>query len=649
MRSVLSIILYFPLAMSAHGWDVQVDVARMAGVEVKQLNVHRSGDQVRIAAGMVVVADAQFTQQRVAWDCTLSGDWGQGMLCDGKVSAGTPSWQGSLRLEHSQQQTTAALRVGKTRLDWQAPTGGPGRLTAQKLPLAWLQPRLTEAWADLASISGSADADLTLGGNASRLSGTLALNDVNFDSRLGDIAGAGLSLAGKLDIGLGKYPKVLWKVARPVGQILLGAVYFELPASDSLLEINAAVDDKGAWQLPMLAWRDADGLEFKAAAHRSEPDHLDVRIIQMSAELAPVSKRYLGTALATAGFEGLDLQGRVSASGRFIDGAWQAFDVDLQNVRIADPAERIQVGDLDAELRMDAIAAVNTLQWKQARIYRIPLGDSSVRWHWTPERLLLAEPLSLAMLGGTLRLPSLERRRVDGHSDWRGAIELDQLDVLNLTTALDLPHFSGSLSGRLPGFHFREGGFTAEGDIEFKVFDGQMRVSGFSSERTFGVAPTLGADIAFDNLDLKQLSSVLDFGEIAGWLDGEIKGLRMLDWAPMAFDARLRTDSKYPGRRRISQRAVQGLSSVGGGGSVMSSPIMRLVDSFGYAEIGLNCRLVDNVCEMGGLDRSGAGYTILRGAGLPRLTVVGHQRKVDWPVLLSRLQAVSSGQAPVIE
>jgi hypothetical protein len=108
MRSVLSIILYFPLAMSAHGWDVQVDVARMAGVEVKQLNVHRSGDQVRIAAGMVVVADAQFTQQRVAWDCTLSGDWGQGMLCDGKVSAGTPSWQGSLRLEHSQQQTTAA-------------------------------------------------------------------------------------------------------------------------------------------------------------------------------------------------------------------------------------------------------------------------------------------------------------------------------------------------------------------------------------------------------------------------------------------------------------------------------------------------------------------------------------------------------------
>jgi hypothetical protein len=38
------------------------------------------------------------------------------------------------------------------------------------------------------------------------------------------------------------------------------------------------------------------------------------------------------------------------------------------------------------------------------------------------------------------------------------------------------------------------------------------------------------------------------------------------------------------------------------------------------------------------------------GAGLPRLTVVGHNRLVDWPVLVERLAAVAGGDVdPVIQ
>jgi hypothetical protein len=653
MRVLLSIFLLFVLSAPARAWQLHVGRASVSGIEVQALALDLSGGKLHLTARNISAPALEFTQNQIDWQCLLTDTPDQGTGCAGKIRAGTPRWQGSLSVAQSAQAGRVELRVGASRIDWQSPAvaadGVSGQLRLQEIPLAWLQQRMVQAWPELASISGSADAQVTVSQNAERLRGTLALKDVGFDSQLGDIAGAGLAMQGALDIALGASTQVRLQLAKPRGQLLLGPVYFELPAGDSALEIVAAQNDKGSWQLPMLAWRDGEGLDFKAAAHFTDSDALDVRIIELIAELAPLSRRYLGSALATAGFEGLQLAGRAQASGRFVDGAWQSFEIHLQEAAISDPGERIQVGRIDGDLRMDAIAAENRLQWQQARVYSIPLGDGSARWNWSPERLWLAQPLSLALLGGSLRIPTLERSRVDGRADWRGAIELERLDVLNLTTALDWPHFSGELSGRLPGFHFREGGFTAEGDIEFKVFDGQMRVSGFNSERTFGVAPSLGADISFDNLDLKQLSSVLDFGEIAGWLDGEVKGLRMLDWAPVAFDARLRTDADYPGKRRISQRAVQGLSSVGGGGSAMNSPMMRLVDSFGYNEIGLNCRLVDNVCEMGGLDREGTGYTILRGAGLPRLTVVGHQRKVDWPVLLSRLQAVSSGQAPVID
>jgi hypothetical protein len=64
------------------------------------------------------------------------------------------------------------------------------------------------------------------------------------------------------------------------------------------------------------------------------------------------------------------------------------------------------------------------------------------------------------------------------------------------------------------------------------------------------------------------------------------------------------------------------------------------------------------VCHMGGIEPlpADAGtppdaddYTIVEGSGLPRITIVGHRRRVDWPVLVRRLQAAMQGQAPVIQ
>jgi hypothetical protein len=33
------------------------------------------------------------------------------------------------------------------------------------------------------------------------------------------------------------------------------------------------------------------------------------------------------------------------------------------------------------------------------------------------------------------------------------------------------------------------------------------------------------------------------------------------------------------------------------------------------------------------------GYVILEGRGLPRLDIIGHQRRVDWPRLVAQLRA----------
>ena len=48
--------------------------------------------------------------------------------------------------------------------------------------------------------------------------------------------------------------------------------------------------------------------------------------------------------------------------------------------------------------------------------------------------------------------------------------------------------------------------------------------------------------------------------------------------------------------------------------------------------------------------RSAPGFTIVEGSGLPRLTVVGYNRLVDWPTLLERLTAAGKGEvSPVVQ
>ena len=101
---------------------------------------------------------------------------------------------------------------------------------------------------------------------------------------------------------------------------------------------------------------------------------------------------------------------------------------------------------------------------------------------------------------------------------------------------------------------------------------------------------------------------------------------------------------------RISQKAVNNLTSVGGGGIAggLQGTVLKLFKTFGYRRIGLSCTLKGDVCSMGGLGPTKDGYTIVEGSGLPRLTVVGHQREVDWPTLVRRLKAATQGDGPVV-
>ena len=211
---------------------------------------------------------------------------------------------------------------------------------------------------------------------------------------------------------------------------------------------------------------------------------------------------------------------------------------------------------------------------------------------------------------------------------------------------------NGESRGVAPSELYANERIDFDGGLSMQLFDGQVAFSSLALERPFGSAPSLSADIALDDLDQLPLTEVLGFGSISGRLDGRIRGLRLVDWTPVAFDARFITDEKPGVKQRISQRAVQNISSVGDASFVTSlqGQLIGLFDDFGYRRIGIGCRLANEVCSMSGLHSANNAFTIVEGAGIPRLSVVGFNRQVDWPTLVERLTAVGSGEVkPVFE
>ena len=222
------------------------------------------------------------------------------------------------------------------------------------------------------------------------------------------------------------------------------------------------------------------------------------------------------------------------------------------------------------------------LRWRSSRIYGLDFGASTLPFDSHDGELVFREPVVVPAMGGsmtfehmTLRPPSSNDSMGDAGMDIRFALALDGIDFGLVSKALGLPAFQGRLGGRIPSAHYANERLDFDGGLAMKLFDGDVRFSALSMERPFGVAPSLSADIDFSGLDLLRLTEVLDFGSITGRLDGHVHDLRLVDWTPVAFDAEMHSVRRPGVKQRISQRAVQNISSVGDASSFFSVSTIR--------------------------------------------------------------------------
>jgi hypothetical protein len=395
---------------------------------------------------------------------------------------------------------------------------------------------------------------------------------------------------------------------------------------------------------------DADALQLDGElAFNAKGELKTLKLDHLHASFPAAYQRYGQAWLTTLGLRDMRITGQLSGTLDLRADGPHSFAFSTESLDMADADGRLAVDNLHGGLdwASEGERPVTTLGWRSLQFYRVPNGAAQSQWQSHAGTLSLQQPLEVPVLKGQLRI---------GDLDWRPAaakgqrlstsVVLTGVDMAAFSQAMGWPAFPGTLGGAIPSLRWVDDRFELQGGLSANLFGGFVDITRLSLQQPFGASPVLNGDIAISQLDLAAITSVFDFGSITGRLDGSVDDLRLVDWSPVAFTASLLAGSGG----RISQRAVNNLTAVGGGGIAagLQGAVLKLFKTFGYKRIGLNCALQGTVCQMSGLEPTDDGYTIVEGSGLPRLQVIGHQTQVDWPTLLRRLHDAINGTAPEI-
>lgn len=622
--------------------ELFIERLQAEGLRLEQLllRVEHAEERPQVELRLATLVAPGIELREVSWRCTLR-----------RVNAlpqchGPLSWKGgprgSLRLRQD-RDWEARWSSGERRVDLSADAALQAvHLAWRQLPLEWLQAALPEALPEGlvltgGRLSGSARGD-TAGAD---WQADLRLEDAALDSQDGLTAAAGVHATAALRWREGDTARLSAEVDLQGGEVLAQQLYVPLAAGTRLQ--LALRREAGGWALEQpLRLEDPEQASFELRWGGADPQawSLSARM----PDLGRSGPRYLDGPLAALGFAGAAFAGgleiELAGSGERL----RQLALQAERLTFADPKGVIVLSGLQGGWRWQAEGETEATEigWQALSLQGIALGPAVLRGRSLDGRFEASQALAFAPFGGSMSLFPLRFQPFEGSAEFDA--EMADIGLAALSAQLGWPGFEGSLSGRLPAARYRDEVFSSEGSLSIDVFDGRISVSGLHWERPFGISPSLSADVELGDLDLEPLTGAFGFGAISGRLKGHIRGLRMLDGSPVAFDAFLHTDDAWQGRRRISQKAVNDIGSVGGGVAVgLQQRVLSLFDTFGYKRIGLRCRLANHVCEMGGIEDLANGYVLIEGAGLPRVTVNGYRRRVDWPVLVARLQAAASG------
>ena len=357
------------------------------------------------------------------------------------------------------------------------------------------------------------------------------------------------------------------------------------------------------------------------------------------------------------------LYGHADVDAQYRNGALQSLKLNLHEAGISDAERRFALLGVNSAIDWQADAPrTATIAFAGGALLGAPLGAGL--WTVNMKGLEFDVPqAALPILDGKLDLRDFHLHREAGQAGkpcrdckqewhWYFAGSVLPISMEQFSTAAGWPKMLGTFAGHIPRVSYDGNEISVDGALLFNVFDGTVVATKLKLADAFGRAPRLSGNLTMRNLDLDLLTRTFAFGNMQGRLDADVNNLELQDWQPVRFEARLYSSAgRYP--KKISQKAVQNISSLGGAGAAaaLERSYLGFFENFGYDRIGWSCVLRNDVCQMGGIEATNNGpYSIIRGGGIPAISVMGYNRAVSWGELITRLKRVTQDNVtPIVE
>lgn len=531
------------------------------------------------------------------------------------------------------------------------------QLAGKDIPVQLLQQVLAQP---MTLTQGKFDLNIKASGNQD------ALEIVDLDIQVHNLTGQsqnGLLASEKLNLNLNfsalnKQGKWYWqtKLNTRQGALYIDPVYLDVQDKNLKFYAKGNFDDEQAY-LTQLDFVHADIVRLRLNGNvQLLPKQVVTKLSGKleTKHLEQTTAVYLMPFLEATSFEGFSLAGQMSADFVANKKRLTEVNVQLNNLSISDQQKRLKLSGAQGDLVWaddEAFKQTSHLGWQELVVKGLPFDQGDLDF-FIKQKQLEVQHSTIPLLGGELLIKHFYfqvRQQDDPDVEFEG--EIQQLSLQRLTDALGWEPMVGDISGEIPGVVFKDKKLTVAGEIKINLFDGEVRINNLASSGLFTDFAQFYSDIEIDKLDLDLLTRKFSFGSIEGRLSGFIRGLYMENWQPVGFHAWLGSSEDDDGNHRISQKAVENIASIGGGGAadVISKGFLRFFDSFDYEQLGLGCYLHNGVCQLMGVSAVEQGYYIVKGGGLPRIDVIGYNPRVDWPVLISRLSRVMGSNEMVVE
>ncbi len=616
------------------------------------------------------VKDLQFVCEAAVLTAT-GVDCARGMLGLHSSRLGRQSLPLSVHYRHTDKQVRVRVRniraaggsIAVSAVyrdgDWSADVRGSGLVLADIAR----ELRVTGVALPSLALDGTLELDLDLRGQGAQLARVAYDAHVqarSFSDESGRYAGEALdvTLAGNA-----RPVRYGW-VVRSNMTARQGAVYIDpwyIEVGSTPIVADAALDwlpGKQRLELQSFSYRQPGSVDL-AGQGRIELQH-EQPLRQLQLELKEVVlpsayETYLQPWLTESLAGNLETAGQLRGRLQVDDGGLVRANADLQSITLAEKGGLFGFDHLSGNLDWSdaAVPEYSTLAWEAGHVYRVSLGKTAVELESTGNAVRLVRPMRIPVLDGVLDIASFSLD-YPGREELRWEVDgiLTPVSMQQLTRALDWPEFGGKLSGVIPSVSYDSGILTVGGVLLVRVFDGVVTLRDLQLTDPFGLVPRLHVNANADNIDLESLTGAFSFGRIEGRLDGRVEGLLLESWLPVAFDAEFATPEDDKSRHRISQKAVDNISNIGGGGfsGALSRSFLQFFEDFPYDRLGIRCRLENGVCDMGGVAPAENGYYLVKGRFIPpRLDVVGFADRVNWGSLVAQIVAVTREKNIVVE